>query len=271
MIIRPGHPCWVELATTDTERSTAFYGSVFGWRYHWIKDGAGEDYAIALLDGEPVGGVRPLERATLDWTPYLAVADLAAAGERVRRLGGTALETRQHVLPGLVAKVLADDPSGATVGLAQPVADGWGFTAGVPGALVWLEFVTRAPRQADPFYGALFDFRQRQVGDGTAVDHVVYSTGGDTVIGRVRMAPDTPATVPPRWIAHFAVPPGLDFAETLHRARTAGARLRFQPYPSPLGQVAVLADPLGTRFAIIDPELASDWDDHSPADDPYDD
>ncbi|WP_394619336.1 VOC family protein [Lentzea sp. JNUCC 0626] len=270
MIIQPGHPCWVELATNDTERSTRFYETVFGWKHHWTKDDSGQDYAIAVLDGEPVAGVRPLDRATLDWTPYLAVADLARTSDRVRALGGKVLESHPQTIPGHVAKVLVDDPSGATVGIAQPV-DGGGFTAGVPGALVWLEFVTRGPRQADPFYRALFGYRQQQVGDGKAVDHVVYSTGGDTVIGRVRMAPDTPATVPPRWIAHFAVPAGLDFAETLNRARTAGARLRFQPYPSPLGQVAVLADPLGTRFAIIDPELASDWDTASPADDPYDD
>ncbi|MGI5499629.1 VOC family protein [Lentzea sp. CA-135723] len=270
MIIRPGHPCWVELATNDTERSTRFYETVFGWQHHWTRDDAGRDYAVALLDGEPVAGVRPLDRATLDWTPYLAVADLTAASARVRTLGGTVLEASPQTVPGLVAKVLVDDPGGATVGIAQPV-DGGGFTAGVPGSLGWLEFVTRGPRQADPFYRALFGYRQQQVGDGKAVDHVVYSTGGDTVIGRVRMAPDTPATVPPRWIAHFTVPAGLDFSETLNRARTAGARLRFQPHPSPLGQVAVLADPLGTRFAIIDPDLATDWDTASPADDPYDD
>ncbi len=40
---------------------------------------------------------------------------------------------------------------------------------------------------------------------------------------------------------------------------------------STLGKVAVLADPLGTRFAIIDPSQAADWDYASAADDPYDD
>lgn len=97
------------------------------------------------------------------------------------------------------------------------------------------------------------------------------SSGGDSVLGRVRMAPGTPVEVPPRWIAHFAVDPGLGFDRTLHVARAAGAKLRFRPYTSTLGKVAVLSDPLGTRFAIIDPALAADWDYRSAADDPYDD
>ena len=54
-------------------------------------------------------------------------------------------------------------------------------------------------------------------------------------------------------------------------ARLAGARLRLKPYHASLGKVAVLGDPLGTRFAIIDPALANDWDYSSGADDPYDD
>ncbi|MFD9889362.1 VOC family protein [Amycolatopsis sp. NPDC059027] len=268
--VTPGSPCWMELATSDPERSMRFYQALFGWDYRLLRDGAGQDYPVAVLAGEPVAGIRVQRQVVRDWTPYLAAPDLAGTAYQVSELGGTLLETHPHVVPGVGAKALADDPGGATVGLASPAAD-WAFVAGEPGTLVWLEFVTHRAHQADRFYQRLFGYEQRQFGDGRDVDYMVYTANGDSVLGRVRMAPGTPDDVPPRWIAHFAVDPDHGFDHTLHQARSLGAKLRFRPYTSALGKVAVLSDPLGTRFAIIDPALASDWDFRSAADDPYDD
>jgi len=266
----PGSPCWLELATPDPERTTRFYRDLLGWDYHWVQDSDGQHYALALLDGEPVGGIRPHAGEIRDWTPYLAAADLVETAETVLRLGGAMLHPAPRIVPGVGATALADDPSGATVGLAQPGPD-WAFTAGVPGSLVWLEFVTRHPAGTDRFHAGLFGYTQRQFGDGKNFDYVVYGHGEDSVLARVRMAPDTPAEVPPRWIAHFAVHPGEGLNDTVRRARAAGAKLRFRPYASTLGRVAVLSDPLGTRFALIDPDLASEWEHGSAVDDPYDD
>ncbi|WP_020659471.1 VOC family protein [Amycolatopsis benzoatilytica] len=266
----PGSPCWLELATADPERTMRFYAELLGWDYQWVQDGEGRHYALALLDGEPVAGIRPHAGEVRDWTPYLATADLVGTAEDVLRLDGAMLDPAPREIPGVGATALADDPSGATVGLVQPAPDG-SFTAGVPGSLVWLEFITRNPVRADRFYAQLFGYTQRQFGDGKNVDYVVYALGDDSVLARVRMAPDTPAEVPPRWIAHFAVQPREGLNDAVQRARAAGAKLRFRPYASTLGRVAVLSDPLGTRFALIDPELASEWEYGSAVDDPYDD
>ncbi|ASR36246.1 hypothetical protein BAY61_15930 [Prauserella marina] len=268
--VAPGTPCWIELATPDLDRSMRFGQELYGWHFERVRDSAGEDYVIALLFGEPVAGLRRHPADILDWTVYLATDNLSTAGNHASKLGGRVLHPRPHAVPGVGTKTLIDDPSGATVGLLQPAAD-WAFTAGVPGALIWLEFVTRRATLADRFFGSLFGYDQRQYGNGRTIDYVVYSHGDDSAIGRVRMAADTPADVPPRWIAHFAVDPDLGFDNTLQRARAAGARLRFQPYTNSLGKVAVMSDPLGTRFAIIDPSLASEWTFGSAADDPYDD
>lgn len=265
-----GSPCWLELATGDTDRTMRFYQALFGWDYQRLRDDAGQDYTLARLAGALVAGIRPQRSAVRDWTPYLATADLTAAAAQVHELGGAMLDAQPQQVPGVGTKALADDPAGATIGIVQPAAD-WAFTAGEPGTLVWLEFVTHRAHQADRFYQRLFGYDQRQFGDGRTTDYMVYRTEGDSVLARVRMARDTPADVPPRWIAHFAVDPDEGFDRTLHRARTLGARLRFRPYLSTLGKVGVLSDPLGTRFAIIDPALASDWDYRSAADDPYDD
>ncbi|GLY65005.1 hydrolase [Amycolatopsis taiwanensis] len=247
-----------------------FYHEVLGWTFQRLRDAGGHDYVQALVSDEPVAGLRPHNHSVRDWTLYLSAWDLAATTERARRLGGVVLEPRPHALPGVGAPVLIDDPSGAGVGLLE-LAGGQAFTAGVPGSLVWVEFVTRHAALADRFFGRLFGYTQRQFGDGHQVDYVVYSIGDDSALGRVRMALDTPADTPPRWIAHFAVHPDVGFNESLRRAHSAGARLRFPPYTSSLGKVAVLSDPLGTRFALIDPSLAAEWEYGSAADDPYDD
>lgn len=149
----PGSPCWIELATSDADRSMRFYQAVLGWDYRWLHDDAGQGYLLALLGDEPVAGFRPQPHAVRDWTPYLATPDLPGTASLVQRLGGAMLDTRPHVVPGVGAKALADDPGGATVGLVQPAGD-WAFTAGVSGALVWLEFVTRQPHHADRFYAS---------------------------------------------------------------------------------------------------------------------
>lgn len=247
-----------------------FYQEVLDWTYQNVRDAGGQSYVQALVFGEPVAGLRPHHQRVRDWTLYLSAWDLASTAERARRLGGVVLEPRPHALPGVGTPVLIDDPSGATVGLLE-LEDGPAFTAGVPGSLVWVEFVTRDAALADRFFGRLFGYTQRQFGDGHQIDYTVYSVGEDSALGRVRMALDTPADTPPRWIAHFAVHPDVGFDETLRRAHNAGARLRFPPYHSNLGKVAVLSDPLGARFALIDPTLASEWEYGSAADDPYDD
>lgn len=268
MRVPVGSPCWVELATPDPDQSMRFFHALFEWQYQRVQDADGQDYLVALLEDEPVAGLRPHRQAVLDWTVYLAVRDITATGERVHQLGGSVLRTRELELPGVGTTALIEDPSGATVGLVRPSTD-WGFTAGIANSFVWLEFVTRQATEADRFFGSLFGYTQTQFGDGRRMDYVVYSVETSNVLGRVRMDSGAPTDVPPRWIAHFLVTPGR-FDETLYRARRMGARLRFQPYTSSLGRVAVLSDPVGTRFALIDASLASEWDYGSAADDPTD-
>jgi hypothetical protein len=265
----PGSPCWLEIATGDFAATKRFYGSVFGWKFEERNDAAGGDYTVALLDGEPVAGLRHHVGPIRDWTLYLATRDLDTTARDVRRFGGKVIENR-HVIPGVGAKMLVDDPSGATVGICQPDQD-WQFTVGLPGSLVWAEFVTRRAAVADRFFGALFGYEQRQVGDGKQVDHMVWYVDGESVLARVRMAEHTPGDVPPRWIAHFGVDPDIGFDQTLRDVRSHGARLRFKPYTSSIGKVAVLSDSKGTRFAIIDSSLATDDGYRSANDDPYDD
>jgi predicted enzyme related to lactoylglutathione lyase len=264
----PGNPCWLELATATPETAMDFYATVLGWEFTQRVDSGGLPYYVAMSGGDPVAGIRPVEWPVTDWTVYLATTNLAGLVHRSEQLGGRTIET-DHVVPRVGAKALIEAPAGALFGACE-IGPDWTFTAGVPNSLVWAEFITHLAPEADQYFGELFGFSGRQFGDGADDDYMVWYVGQESVIGRVRMMPGTAPDVPARWIAHFRTPLDQEFDEALHIAHDAGGRLRFSPYTSQLGKVAVMSDPTGARFALIDPGLATSGG-SARADDPYDD
>jgi predicted enzyme related to lactoylglutathione lyase len=265
----PGSPCWLELATVDANATMRFYAAVFGWEYVRRTDSDGAEYLVATLAGDPVAGIRPVTETVRDWTVYLASYDLDKLAKRITGYGGQMLHGGVTV-PGVGVLTLAQAPSGGDFGAAQVTTD-WAFTAGLPGSLCWVEYVTHQTELADRFFGPLFDYTMQQFEEGGLDDYVVYYAGEDSVIARVPMIEGTPQDVPARWVAHFLLKPGDDFEETVRRAHDAGARLRFRPYDTSLGKVAVLSDVHGAAFAIIDPAPAPAMAAPSANDDPYDD
>jgi predicted enzyme related to lactoylglutathione lyase len=257
------------MATNQPDAAMAFYHQVMGWEYVQRADGDGQPYYVATLVDEPVAAIRPVREGFADWTLYLATADLAATLKMSDLLGGKTIETT-HVVPRVGKKALVEAPAGAVFGICQLAGD-WAFTAGVPNSLVWAEFITHLAPQADQYFGELFGYTGQQVGNGIDDDYMVWYAGQDSVIGRARMMPGTPMTVPARWVAHFRTPLDRDFDDAVVLAHEAGARLRFSPYASELGKVAVMSDPTGVRFALIDPALAVEHGGGSGADDPFDD
>jgi hypothetical protein len=264
-----GSPSWLELVTEQPEPAMAFYQQVMGWEYEERTDSDGQSYYVALLVGEPVAAIRPAATSLPDWTVYLATADLAAVLKQSDLLGGTTIDTA-HAVPKIGMKAVVQAPAGGAFGAIQLAPD-WAFTAGVPNSLVWVEFITHLAPQADQYFGELFGFTGRQFGDGEGDDYMVWYAGEDSVIGRARMMQGTEPNVPPRWIAHFRTPLDREFDDAVADAHEAGARLRFPAYSSELGRVAMMSDPTGARFALIDPSLAVEGGGGSGADDPFDD
>jgi hypothetical protein len=259
----------LELATSAPETAMEFYATVLGWQFRQRVDSGGLPYYVATAGGDPVAGIRPVEWPVTDWTVYLATTNLPGLVHRSEQLGGRTIETG-HVVPRVGTKALIEAPAGAMFGACE-IGQDWTFTAGVPNSLVWAEFITHLAPQADQYFGELFGFSGRQFGDGADDDYMVWYVGQESVIGRVRMMPGTAPDVPARWIAHFRTPLDRDFDEAVHIAHDAGGRLRFSPYTSQLGKVAVMSDPTGARFALIDPALATAGGGGTRADDPYDD
>lgn len=111
----PGQIVHLEIPADDTGKSTAFWGSLFGWQfqnypgpseYHMTQ--IGEQQGLAITNMEPG------KRGT---RPYFDVDDVNAGAARVRELGGEAGDAMP--VPNMGWFATCTDPHGNEFGLWQ--------------------------------------------------------------------------------------------------------------------------------------------------------
>jgi len=245
-----GEPCWADVVAGDVDAAKEFYGALFGWTYAEAGPEFG-NYVMAQRHGYPVAGISPpppgSEQVPSAWTLYLAAHDLDGTASRVHRYGGKIIMGPMEIVDN-GRMLFAVDPTGAAFGVWEAGRHTGSQLYGEPGALCWAEVNTRDAEAADTFYRALFDYDQRQLGDGNQFDYTVWSLGGDNRCGRLLMT-ESWEGIPPNWMVYFAVD---DTDEAADRARLAGGQLQQPPFDSAQGRIAVMADPNGAVFSIID-------------------
>lgn len=84
------------------------------------------------------------------------------------------------------------------------------------------------------------------VSDADATAAKIREAGGTVVAEPIGL----PADVPSHWQVYLAVPDADAAAET---TRSAGGRVPLGPVPTPRGKLAILADPQGAVFGIVEP------------------
>jgi hypothetical protein len=266
-----GVPCWIELACSDEAVMQNFYGRLFGWDYELRRDPATPTgrYSIASLGGVQVGGLyrAPAESAR-GWTVHLAVQQAASAAEWVESLGGRVTLGPVEV-PGRGNILHAVDPTGAPVVFWEPSAT-WEFGVGVPHTFSGADLNTHDGEGADYFYCKLFNYVSQQIGDAVTVDYVAWHIDRFPVLYRYVMGPEYSPDTPPHWMIYFVVDPARGTDATAGQAIMLGGNVVIQPYDSAFGRMAILADPEGAVFAVIDHSQATDSG-RAEVDDPYDD
>lgn len=115
----PGRMGWHELLAADGQAAFGFYSALFGWQKGDAIDmGAMGPYQLFLAGGEMAGGMmtKPPSVPAPFWLYYVNVADIDAAGARVKAGGGTILNGPMEV-PGGDWIIQASDPQGAMFAL----------------------------------------------------------------------------------------------------------------------------------------------------------
>jgi predicted enzyme related to lactoylglutathione lyase len=114
-----------------------------------------------------------------------------------------------------------------------------------PGTMGWCELATRDAKKAGSFYSQLFGWTLKPSGDG----YTEFVRGGRSIGGMMEIGADW-GPVPSHWLTYFVV---ADCDDTAERAQRLGAKARVPPRDiANVGRFAVLIDPQGAHFAIIE-------------------
>lgn len=243
-----GAPCWADLSTPDLAGAQRFYGALLGWTFDEGDPELGY-YTTCRRDGQSVAGMAPkqpgMEMPTA-WSVYLKSSDLDASARQIAAGGGTVLVPPMEI-PGNGRMLFGFDPTGAAFGLWEPGNHRGAERFDEAGAMCWHEVNTRDGAAADAFYRALFPYEQVQIGDGLGFDYTVWSRDGDAVCGRLQMTAEW-AGMPPHWMTYFAVE---DCDAAIARIPELGGKVMHGPFDSPHGRIAVVTDPHGAAFSVI--------------------
>lgn len=251
-------PCWIELVTSDVDRACEFYSSLFGWTFETHRDPLSGSHVIASLDGYPVASLRAATGDASVWRLYLAAQDCVESTVFAEELGAEVLVPRNY-LAGIGTKVVLNGPADGEVGLLEP-EESWQFDVGLPGTLMWAELVTIKAQTADNFYQELFGYESQQFGMENRSDYSVWYLAGESVLARVSMIREyITAATRPHWLLYLGADPEVGIDAIVRNVISLGGRVRVDPYDSSIGRAAVLRDPTGARFAVVDPTQAGDF------------
>ena len=246
----PGVPSWADVSSRDLPVTVGFYKGLFGWDSFEPPGGGG--YTIFQQEGKSVAAAGPAmdPNAPEAWTSYVNVADADKSAEAVKAAGGSVLAGPFDVMTAGKMAVCMDD-GGAAFSLWQP-----GDTIGAqlvnePVSLTWNELAASDIEKAKAFYNKVFGWDANTEQNGP-MTYTEFKVGGRSIAGMMQLGSMHPAGTPPHWLVYFAV---ADTDATVGRASELGGRALAPAMDIPIGRFAVLADPRGAVFGII--QLAS--------------
>jgi len=250
----PGTFCWPELATRDQDAAKKFYAEVLGWTYEDMDMGPNGFYTIAKVGGRDAAALFTMMPEMMQqgipphWGVYVSVSDADDAAKHAQSLGGTVIAPPMDVMDKGRMAVLRD-AEGATFNVWQSNTHIGVGVIDEDGALGWTELHSHDTKKSGAFYTKMFGWSQREMPFGDQVYNVFSRPDGAMAGGMMQMPPD--AQAPSNWMTYFQV---ANCDATANKGRALGGRVFVPPQDvEGVGRFAVLSDPQGAMFAIIQP------------------
>lgn len=243
---------WADVAVPDLNAGAAFYKGLFGWE---TQAGDAEDaypYLMFTRDGKTVAGMGELGPDQIAagqppvWSSYVIVDDADETFARALELGATPIMEPMDVLDtGRMFFIL--DPVGAPIGFWQSGRHDGAEVFNEPNTMSWNEIASRDMETAVSFYVDLLGWKTEAMDlDGFA--YTMLKVGERANGGAYDLTDIAPDEVPAHWLTWFVVE---DCEAAAKSAADLGGTIQRPPTKSGIGTSAVVSDPFGATFGII--------------------
>ncbi len=243
---------WIDLMTTDVPAAKTFYGELFGWTSQDLPMGPDYAYTQFSKDGKLVAGMGPMApggpEMPVVWSSYVIVEDADAIVAASTAAGGQVIAPAMTIMDQGRMAVIAD-PSGAAVGVWQPMEHEGAELFNAPGSLTWNELQTRDLDAAMAFYAEVFGWLWEP---GPDAGYQMASTpvpGAEPRMncGAMPMPPGVPEEAPSFWAVYFAVE---DCDSSLALAESLGGTVFLPAMDMGPGRFGGVLDPMGAMLFL---------------------
>jgi uncharacterized protein len=247
-----GKVIFAELVTPDLAAAKQFYGGLFGWTFRDIQSGKAE-YAAASLDGHPVAGLIHKELSTGEhsqpaWLSFIAVRDVDATKDLAVQHGARVLFP-PHSFQDRGRQAVLADPQGAVFAVLASSSGDPPDVLAEPGEWIWSSLVTRDPDAGAAFYQTLFDYEVFDLPADEGAQHLLLATD-NYARASANSWPANKPNIHPHWLNYVRVE---DADKTAAKAVALGGRILVEPrLDRHGGKVAVIADPAGAAFGLLE-------------------
>jgi hypothetical protein len=249
-----GAPCWIDLMTSDADRSRDFYGRLLGWTAEEPSAEFG-GYFTFTKDGVSVAGGMPSSadmRMSDVWSVYLATDDAEKTVATATANGGHVFVAPMAV-GDLGTMAVVDDTGGATIGTWQPGQfHGFGIY-GEYGTPSWFELHTRDYDASVAFYREVFRCDTNTVSDTPELRYTTLNVGEEMLAGIIDASGFLPEGVPSHWKVYFGVE---DTDAALAKVVELGGTVVEPAQDTPYGRMATATDPNGSEFKLVAPNAS---------------
>lgn len=245
-----GKIIFVELVTPDLAAAKKFYAGLFGWTFRDIQAG-GSAYAEAFLDGRPVAGlihknVPVGEHRQPAWLTFFAVSDVDSA-KKVALQNAAKVLYEPHSIPDRGREAVFADPRGAVFAVLASSSGDPSDVLAEPGEWIWTSLITSDPDTSAAFYQKLFDYEIFELPASEGAQHLLLASDN---YARASVNSLHKPNAHPHWLNYIRVE---DTVKMTAKVVELGGRVVVAPrIDRHGGKVAVVADPLGAHFGLLE-------------------
>lgn len=248
--------CWADVTSTDIEKSKKFLTGLFGWTSQDMPTGEGKpDYTMFSLENKNVAGGGPSFMPNMPsfWNNYVSVENVDEMTAKVQKLGGKVTMPPMDVLDS-GRMVVIQDSTGANLALWQPKKHIGASIVNTVGAMSWNELYTKDVEKAKQFYADLLGWKYEI--DEKNNNYIMIKNNGRSNGGIFELTPEMGA-MPSNWTVYFTV---RNIKESLAKVQELGGHVYMEPKEIRIGKIAMIADPTGASFMILDMSIQpSEW------------